>query len=107
MDAIAVGSVFRPDWDSRLHRVLLMDHIEVLYDVCWPHTKEWGFSNPDGEGQYYRILTSVLQNRSTALRAEPLTDVELAMHRPDLPQAINGILILRYLRDGILVTNLL
>ena len=85
MDAIAVGSVFRPDWDSRLHRVLLMDHIEVLYDVCWPHTKEWGFSNRDGEGQYYRILTSVLQNRSTVLRAEPLTDVELAMHRPDLP----------------------
>jgi hypothetical protein len=85
VDAIAVGSVLQTDWDSRLHRVLVMDHIEVLYDVYWPHTNEWGFSNPDGDGQYYRIRTGVLQSKSTAVRAEPLTDVERAIHRPDLP----------------------
>src|SRR5438045_4638919 len=65
MDAIAVGTVFQPNWDSRLHRILLMDHIEALYDVCWPHTNEWGFSKLDGEGQYYRIATPVLQNGTT------------------------------------------
>ena len=83
MDTIAVGSVFRPDWDSRLHRILLMDSIEVLYDIWWPH--EWSFSNLDSAGDYYRISVSLLRGRSTVLRAEPLTDDELAIHRPDLP----------------------
>jgi hypothetical protein len=85
MDAIAVGSVLQPDWDDRLHRIILMDEIEVFYDVWWPHAAEWGFSNLRGEGHYYRVPTNLLRSRSTVLRSEPLTDVELAVHRPDLP----------------------
>jgi hypothetical protein len=85
MDAIAVGSIIQTDWDSRPNRILLMDHIEALYDTWWPHTDKWGFSNLDGAGAYYRISASLLRTRSTVLRAEPLTDAELAIHRPDLP----------------------
>ena len=85
MDDISVGSVVQPDWDSRAHRILLMDHIQVLYDVWWPHAHEWGFSTLSGEGHYYCLPTSLLRGRSTVLRSEPLTDIERAIHRPDLP----------------------
>ena len=85
MNAIAVGSVLQTDWDSRLHRILLMDDVEALYDVYWSPTIGWGFSNLDGEGDYYRISPDILRSRSTALRVDPLTDVERAVHRPDLP----------------------
>src|SRR5262245_32149797 len=85
MDTIPLGSVFQPDWDSRPHRVLLMDEIQVLYDVWWPHASEWGLSKLTGEGHYYCIPTSFVRSRSTVLRSEPLTDAERAIHRPDLP----------------------
>ena len=85
MDDMSVGSVFQPDWDSGAHRILLMDQIQVLYDVWWSHAQEWGFSNLSGEGHYYRLPTGLLRGRSTVLRSEPLTDIERAIHRPDLP----------------------
>lgn len=85
MDAISVGSVFQPDWDSRSHRILLMDQIEVLYDVWWSHAHEWGFSNLNRQGHYYRVSTNRLRRGATVLRSEPLTDIERAIHRPDLP----------------------
>jgi hypothetical protein len=85
MDAISVGSVVQPDWDSRAHRILLMDQIQVLYDIWWSHAHEWGFSSLSGEGHYYCLPTSLLRGRATVLRSEPLTDIERAIHRPDLP----------------------
>jgi hypothetical protein len=85
VDDISVGSVVQPDWDSRAHRILLMDQIQVLYDVWWSHAHEWGFSSLSGEGHYYCLPTSLLRGRSTVLRSEPLTDIERAIHRPDLP----------------------
>jgi hypothetical protein len=85
MDAFSVGSVVQPDWDSRAHRILLMDQIQVLYDIWWSHAHEWGFSTLSGEGHYYCLPTRLLRGRSTVLRSEPLTDIERAIHRPDLP----------------------
>lgn len=85
MDDISVGSVVQPDWDGRAHRILLMDQIQVLYDVWWSHAHEWGFSTLSGEGHYYCLPTGLLRGRSTVLRSEPLTDIERAIHRPDLP----------------------
>jgi hypothetical protein len=85
VDDISVGSVVQPDWDSRAHRILLMDQIQVLYDVWWSHAHEWGFSTLSGEGHYYCLPTGLLRGRSTVLRSEPLTDIERAIHRPDLP----------------------
>ena len=85
MDDISVGSVVQPDWDGAPHRILLMDQIQVLYDVWWSHAHEWGFTTLSGEGHYYCLPTSLLRGRSIALRSEPLTDIERAIHRPDLP----------------------
>jgi hypothetical protein len=85
VDDISVGSVVQPDWDSRAHRILLMDQIQVLYDVWWSHVHEWGFSRLSGEGHYYCLPTGLLRGRSTVLRSQPLTDIERAIHRPDLP----------------------
>ena len=85
MDDISVGSVVQPEWDGRAHRILLMDEIQVLYDVWWSHAHEWGFSTLSSEGHYYCLPTKLLRGRSTVLRSEPLTDIERAIHRPDLP----------------------
>jgi hypothetical protein len=85
MDVFSVGSVVQPDWDSRAHRILLMDQIQVLYDVWWSHAHEWGFSTLSGEGHYYCLPTGLLRGRANVLRSEPLTDIERAIHRPDLP----------------------
>ena len=85
MHGISVGSVVQPDWDGRAHRILLMDQIQVLYDVWWSHAHEWGFSTLSSEGHYYCLPTKLLRGRSTVLRSEPLTDIERAIHRPDLP----------------------
>lgn len=85
MDDISVGSVVQPDWNSGELRILLMDQIQVLYDVWWSHAQEWGFSTLSGQGHYYCVPTGLLRGRSTVLRTEPLTDIERAIHRPDLP----------------------
>jgi hypothetical protein len=85
MVVFSVGSVVLPDWDPRAHRILLMDQIQVFYDVWWSHAHEWGLSSLSGQGHYYCLPTSLLRGRSIVLRSEPLTDIEQAIHRPDLP----------------------
>ncbi|BCB81928.1 hypothetical protein GCM10022251_51890 [Phytohabitans flavus] len=62
-----------------------------MYDTWWPHIDGWGLADL-GEVRkrritYYVVPASTLAEKATYLRAEPLTEAEQALHRPDLPFA--------------------
>ena len=85
-----VGDVLRVGWDERPIRVMMGDEIEVLYDALFPEVG-WNLARAR-TAIYYRVARSFLQSSAQRIRTEPLTDDELARHRPDLP--------LRLLRSG-------
>ncbi len=77
------GDVFSVEWDERPFRVIMRDPIETFYDVLWPDLG-WGLARAR-TATYYRISTKFLEHRARYLRSEPLSQKELAKHRPDLP----------------------
>jgi hypothetical protein len=89
---VAQGAVFRWPHDDRPARVLMCDDDVVMYDSWWPHLGTWGLADLTEVRRqhinYYSTFTSALLEKATHLRSEPLTDNELAIHRPDLPFGI-------------------
>jgi hypothetical protein len=84
--------VFRWSHDDRPMRVLLHDRDVVMYDAWWPHLGAWGLADLRRIRRrriaYYVALTSTLAERASYVRLDPLTDEEVAIHRPDLPFAV-------------------
>ncbi|MFG2056116.1 hypothetical protein ACGFI9_19020 [Micromonospora sp. NPDC048930] len=86
---IEAGAVYRWAHDERPMRVLMHDHDVAMYDVWWPHLRNWGLSNI-GEAKrkridYYVTRISSLASKASYLRTDPLTEEEFKLHRPDLP----------------------
>lgn len=86
----SVGDVLQVEWSEHLIRIMMCDEVEVLYDAFYPEIG-WNLARAR-TSTYYRAATHVLRSRGHHIRTEPLTDDELARHRPDLP--------LRLLRSG-------
>lgn len=77
--------------DDRPFRVLTCDSGVVMYDSWWPHRGEWGVANLDWVKKrrinYHVVTASTLAEKATFVRSEPLTEAEIALHRPHLPFA--------------------
>jgi hypothetical protein len=85
-DDLGVGLVFQTDWTSPgPYRILAFDEFEVLYDAWWSHLGAWGLRNLRGTAHYYRVTTQLVLEHAQALRVDPLSELELPVHRPDLP----------------------
>jgi hypothetical protein len=60
-----------------------------MYDAWWPHLGAWGLAELQEVRRlrvsYYVSTVAALLEKATFLRTEPLTDAEIALHRPDLP----------------------
>jgi hypothetical protein len=86
---IELGTVFRWSTDDTPMRVLVHDDDVVMHDAWWPHLNGWGLANlAELKGKrisYYVAPDSTLVEKATYLRTEPLTDGEIAVHRPELP----------------------
>lgn len=86
---VEVGAVYRWSHDDRPCRVLIHDTDVVMYDGWWPDLEDWGLAKLQEIKRqrinYYVTLISAVMEKATYLRTEPLTDDEVAMHRPDLP----------------------
>jgi hypothetical protein len=80
------GDVLRVEWDERPIRVMMADNIEVFYDALIPEVG-WNLAR-SRTAIYYRVRTSFLHSSAQRIRTEPLTEQELATHRPDLPMRI-------------------
>ncbi|WP_173346109.1 hypothetical protein [Pseudoduganella dura] len=80
-----VGAVFQREWDSCPIRVIAFDDEQVMYDCWWPHIPGWGIDSLNRTISYYRLPLSLLLKKSTYLRTDEYTEVELCIHRPDLP----------------------
>lgn len=91
---VDVGDVYRWPHDDRPIRVLVSDGDVVMYDAWWPHLEAWGLANLQEIRRlrisYYVSTVSPLLEKATFLRAEPLTDDEIALHRPDLPFCLDA-----------------
>ena len=89
---VQVGAVFRWSHDDRPMRVLVHDRDVVMYDAWWPHLAAWGPADVQHIRNerigYYVALTATLAEHASSVRLDPLTDDEVAIHRPDLPFAI-------------------
>ena len=87
-ETLQIGAVLQPDWDERPFRVIAFDDRDVMYDCWWPHKAEWCFASLSGTIAYYRVPCELMLERCAYLRTEPLTQIELDVHRPDLPLRI-------------------
>lgn len=96
---VEVGAVFQWAHDDRLpwihndqpFRVLACSNGVAMYDAWWPHLDNWGLANL-GEVKrrrinYYVATASTVARKATFVRSDPLTEAEIALHRPDLPFA--------------------
>lgn len=77
------GDILQVTWDERPIRVLMGDETEVFYDAFFPEVG-WNLARAR-TASYYRVSTTFLRSTARRIRTEPLTDAELARHRPDLP----------------------
>ncbi|WP_346537416.1 hypothetical protein [Micromonospora sp. DPT] len=63
-----------------------------MYDTWWPHLGNWGLAKlgeiKKRRVSYYVATASTLAEKAIYVRSEPLTDAELALHRPDLPFSV-------------------
>ena len=82
---ISIGAVFDPDWSADPVRVVAFDSDVVMYDAWWPHKGAWAMAKLLGTFSYYRLERDYFQAHSRYLRADPLTEQEVQVHRPDLP----------------------
>ena len=84
---ITVGNVYEMSSQPNPLRVVGVDDHVVMYDSWWPHKNAWGMDKLVGTFIYYRMARSFFDSHSRLLRAEPLSPLELSVHRPDLPFA--------------------
>jgi hypothetical protein len=75
-------------------RILMHDGEVVMYDAWWPHLQAWGMADVKevkrGRIDYYVAAVSALSKKATYVRADPLTEEELRMHRPELPLSVGS-----------------
>ena len=85
---LALGDIRQPSWlPSDPVRVLAFDDVEVLYDGSWPNGS-WTFRMRRRKSYYYRMGVSRFLRDSAYVRPDPLSAVELALYRPELPLRI-------------------
>jgi hypothetical protein len=87
ISTITLGSVFQGDWSQDPVRVIAFDAHVVMYDTWWSHRGAWGMSKLLGNYSYYRLQRSYFEEHVSFLRADPLSEKEALVHRPDLPFA--------------------
>jgi hypothetical protein len=69
-------------------RVLAFDDVEAMYDMWWPRTGAWSMARLRGTRLYYRLPRHYFHENARYLRTDPLSEVELRVHRPDLTSAV-------------------
>ena len=69
-------------------RVIVFDRNVVMYDTWWSHKNAWSMACLTGRYSYYRLPTGYFERHSRYLRTDALTQLEIDIHRPDLPFAI-------------------
>ena len=84
---IFLGGVYESDSAPYPMRDVAFDNDVVMYDVRWPNKVEWAMAKLRGTFTYYRLDRKYFESHSRALQREPLSELELKVHRPDLPFA--------------------
>jgi hypothetical protein len=84
---IALGAVYDVLWSPNSVRVVAFDRDIVMYDTWWPHKGAWAMARLRGTFTYYRVWRDYFEAHSRYVRADPLTEQERQVHRPDLPFA--------------------
>jgi len=69
-------------------RVIAFDSAEVMYDVWWPDRAAWGMARLLGDFTYYRLPRHYVEANARYIRIDSLSEMELRVHRPDLPFAV-------------------
>lgn len=80
-----LGDVYETNWPSGPVRVVAFDSDVVMYDTWWSHKNAWGMSKLLGSFSYYRLDRKYFEAHMRYLRSEPLSSLELSVHRPELP----------------------
>lgn len=84
---LMLGAVFEGETSS-LMRVVAFDRDVVMYDTWWPHESAWSMAKLQRTISYYRLQRDYFETHSRYVRTEPLSEQELATHRPQLPFAV-------------------
>ena len=80
------GGVYKTILDEKPIRIIAFDCNEVFYDVWWDHLNDWGNKNSlKSKVSYYRTSLKRILENLIFIRIEPLSDIEIKVHRPDLP----------------------
>ena len=84
----ALGAVFEIESSPYAMRVIAFDDAEVMYDVWWPHREAWGIARLLGDVTYLRLPRDYVEANARYTRTDPLSEMELQIHRPELPFAV-------------------
>jgi hypothetical protein len=81
---LVVGDVRASSHNGELMRVVAFDEIEALYETWFFPGNCWGFPK-SLKKRFYTFSSTAMLECEPRQRVEPLTEKELAAHRPDLP----------------------
>jgi hypothetical protein len=76
-----------PDHPYEL-RVVAFDEAVVMYDMRWTPQGPWAMAKLARSFAYYRIGRDFFEAHARCIGIDPLSDRELAVHRPALPFAV-------------------
>lgn len=85
-ELLTPGNVFITSLDINPVRIIIADDITVIYEIWWPHSKDWSYKyNLRKKSIYYRTSVSNFLKNATYFRTDQLSPEEIAVHRPELP----------------------
>lgn len=82
---LSIGGVFELASHANPVRVVGLDDHVVMYDTWWPHLGAWAMAKLVGRFTYYRMSRAHFESQARLLRVDPFSELELSVHRPDLP----------------------
>lgn len=86
---IFLGGVYKYELSKKLIRVVLFDKFSVHYEVWWDFVNDWSCrNNLNAKIVYYSLSVKHFETMTTFVKLEPLNELELSVHRPDLPLSV-------------------
>jgi hypothetical protein len=86
---MVLAGVYKTGITEKPVRVIAFDNRQIFYDTWWESCNGWGYKNSlKSKVYYYRSLFDSFLKTSEFLHIEPLEDIEVRVHRPDLPFSV-------------------
>ncbi len=97
----ALGDVFQNDLSTKHVRIIMFSEIQIFYEVWWNSCNDWSYrNNLKSKAIYYRASYDRFFSNAVYLRTDTLSELEIKVHRPDLPLHLCRVAQISWIKDN-------